>query len=110
MNWFGQNRWLGTFLIVFGIVTIGALYFLFSAKGNSDGALAKFQESVTEKNRLERLDPFPSEANHRKMKMHLENYTAALNKLKEELKTRVPVELPSIENPSLKFPYATSCT
>src|SRR5205085_1542097 len=37
-----------------------------------------------------RLDPFPSEANHRKMKMHLENYTAALNKLKEELKARVP--------------------
>src|SRR5690242_19603135 len=98
MNWFGQNRWLGTFLIVFGIVTIGALYFLFSAKGNSDGALAKFQESVTEKNRLERLDPFPSEANHRKMKMHLENYTAALNKLKEELKTRVPIPAPLAPN------------
>ena len=98
MNWFGQNRWLGTFLIVFGIATIGALYFLFSAKGNSNEALTKFQEAVTEKTRLERLDPFPSEANHRKMKLHLENYGVALNKLKEELKTRVPSPPPLAPN------------
>src|SRR5438045_2645232 len=90
MNLFGQNRWLGTFLIVFAIATIGALYFLFSARSSSNDVLAKFQEAVTEKNRLERLDPFPSEANHRKMKMHLENYIAAVNKLKEELKSRLP--------------------
>jgi hypothetical protein len=98
MNWFGQNRWLGTFLIVFGIATIGALYFLFSARSSSDEALAKFQEQATEKNRLERLDPFPSEANNRKMKMHLENYTAALNKLKEELKARAPNPSPLAPN------------
>jgi hypothetical protein len=98
MNWFGQNRWLGTFLIVFGIATIGALYFLFSARGSSNEALTKFQEAVTEKNRLERLDPFPSEANLRKMKMHLENYAASLNKLKEELKGRVPNPPPLAPN------------
>jgi hypothetical protein len=98
MNWFGQNRWLGTFLVVFGIATMGALYFLFSAKSSSNEALTKFQEAVTEKSRLERLDPFPSEANHRKMKMHLENYTAALNRLKEELKARVPNPPPLAPN------------
>ena len=98
MNWFGQNRWLGTFLVVFGIATIGALYFLFSARSTANQALTKFQEAVTEKNRLERLDPFPSEANHRKMKMHLENYAAALNKLKEELKARVPNPPPLAPN------------
>src|ERR1044071_5793152 len=98
MNWFGQNRWLGTLLIVFAIATIGALYFLFSAKSNSNDAQAKFQEAVTEKNRLERLDPFPNEANHRKMKMHLENYTAALTKLKDELKARVPNPPPLAPN------------
>jgi len=90
MNWFGQNRWLGTFLVVFAVATIAAIYFLFSAKSSSADALAKFQEAQNEKNRLERLDPFPSEANFRKMKLHLDAYTASLNKLKEELKTRVP--------------------
>jgi hypothetical protein len=98
MNWFNQNRWLGTFLAVFGIATIAALYFLFSAKSSSDDALAKFQEAANEKGRLERLDPFPREANHRKMKLHLENYTTALNKLKEELKIRVPNPPPLAPN------------
>lgn len=98
MNWFGQNRWLGTFLIVFGIATIAAACFVFSAKSSKDDAVAKFQEAMNEKNRLERLDPFPNEANHRKMKMHLENYAAALNKLKEELKARVPNPPPLAPN------------
>src|SRR5947208_2186203 len=98
MNWFGQNRWLGTFLIVIIVVTGGALYFLFSAKSNSDQAVARFQEAVTEKNRLERLDPFPSEANFRKMKLHLENYTSSLDKLKEQLKARVPSPTPLAAN------------
>jgi hypothetical protein len=66
-----------------------AVYFLFSAKSNSDEALARFNEAAAERVRLERLDPFPSEANYKKMKVHLENYSAALDKLKSELKTRV---------------------
>ena len=98
MNWFSQNRWLGTFLIVFGLLVAGALYFLFSARSSANEALARFQETVSEKNRLERLDPFPSEANFRKMKLHLENYAATLNKQKEELKTRVPPPSPLAPN------------
>lgn len=98
MNWFRQNRWLGTFLIVVGVLTIGALYFLISARSQSNEALARFQEAVNEKNRLETLDPFPSEANFRKMKLHLENYSAALNKLKEDLKTRIPSPAPLAPN------------
>lgn len=98
MNWFNQNRWLGTFLVVFGLALVGALYFLFSARSSSNEALARFQETVTEMNRLERLDPFPSEANFRKMKLHLENYGAALTKLKEELKARVPPPPPLAPN------------
>lgn len=98
MNWFSQNRWLGTFLIGFGVALIAALYFLFSAKSSSNEAQVRFQEAITEKNRLERLDPFPSEANFRKMKQHLENYGATLNKLKEELKARVPSPPPLAPN------------
>ncbi len=89
MNWFQQNRWLGTFLIVSGISTLLAGYFLLSAKNSSDEALVRFNEAAAERSRLERLDPFPSEVNYRKMKSHLENYGAALDKVKEELKTRV---------------------
>src|SRR2546430_8384878 len=76
MNWFRQNRWLGTFLIVFGICTLIAGYFFLSAKSSSDEAFSRFNESAAERSRLERLDPFPSEANYRKMKVHLENYSA----------------------------------
>ena len=98
MNWFERNRWLGVFLIIFGLAALAALVFLFSAKSHSDEALGRFQQAIGEKNRLERLDPFPSEANYRKMKLHLENYAASLDKLKQELKTRVPDPPPLAPN------------
>ena len=98
MNWFHQNRWLGTFLVVVSLLTIGAVYFLFSARGKSAEALERFQQATNEKNRLEALDPFPSEANFRKMKLHLENYTTSLSKLKEELRARVPNPPPLAPN------------
>jgi hypothetical protein len=89
MNWFQQNRWLGTFLIVFAVCTLGAIYFVYSAKSSADDALARFNEAAAERTRLERLDPFPTEANFKKMQVHLQNYNSALDKLKEDLKTRV---------------------
>jgi hypothetical protein len=89
MNWFQQNRWLGTFLIVFGVCLLIAGYFFFSTKSGYDDAFARFNEAATERSRLERLDPFPSEANYKKMQAHVASYGAALDKLKEELKTRV---------------------
>lgn len=89
MNWFHENRWLGTFLIALAVATLGAGYFLWSAKGSADDALAQFNEAAAERGRLERLDPFPNEANYRKMKVYIENYASSLEKLKEDLKTRV---------------------
>jgi hypothetical protein len=87
MNWFQQNRWLGTFLVVFGIcgLTSGTLFLL--AWSNWTSARSMFGAAAAERSRLERLDPFPNDANYRKMKVLLENYSAALDKLKEELKT-----------------------
>jgi hypothetical protein len=89
MNWFQQNRWLGTFLVVFGISVLiaGVLFFLAMGKWNS--ARSAFDTAAAERSRLERLDPFPNDANYRKMKLLLKNYSAALDKLKEELKTEV---------------------
>jgi len=89
VKWFEQNRWLGGFLVILAVATLAALYFLFHARSQAGEATARFQETVTEKNRLERLDPFPSETNNRIMKLHLENYSTALDKLKQELKNRV---------------------
>ena len=88
-NWFRENRWLGVFVLVTGVCTLAALWFLFSEKGAADDAAAQFNSAADERNRLERLDPFPSQANFRKMKVHFDNYTASLEKLKENLKTHV---------------------
>ena len=89
MNWFRANRFLGTFLIVVGVCTLGALWFLISAKSDWDDAVTGFNQTVAELNRLERLAPYPSGENLRKMKAHADQYGVALAKLKNELKTRV---------------------
>lgn len=88
MNWFRENRFLGTFFIAFGAALLLALWFFFSAKNDWDEASTRFRNTATELNRLERLAPYPSADNLRKMKVHAEDYSAALTKLKEELKIR----------------------
>jgi hypothetical protein len=89
MTWFQQNRWLGTFLIVVGVCVLIAGYLLLSAKSAHQAALARFNDVAAEKNRLEGLDPFPNEASYKKLQVHVANYGVALDKFKEELKTRV---------------------
>lgn len=89
MNWFRENRFLGGFLVTFGVCLLAALWFLFSAKSDWDEATARFTNASTELNRLERLSPYPSTDNLRKMKAHVEDYSSALAKLKDELKVRV---------------------
>lgn len=94
MNWFRANRFLGTFLLMAGIAVIAALAFLFMARSNWNDAATRFDTDVAELGRLQRLNPFPSEDNLRKMKVHAEDYAAAVAKLKEDLKTRV---LPAVQ-------------
>jgi hypothetical protein len=89
VNWFQQNRWLGTFLIVFGAVALLSVFVLWQTHTRFVDANARFAASLNEKSRLERLDPFPNDANYEKMKEHLENYNVALTKIKEEMKTRM---------------------
>ena len=98
MNWFHQNRWLGTFLIAFGAAILLSLIFLWMAQSDFDEANARLNEAASERSRLERLDPFPSEANYRKMKVHLENYGASVDKFKEELKTHALAAAPLAPN------------
>lgn len=89
MNWFRANRWLGTFLIVFGVCAFAALYFLFTAKTAFEAATTQLNEAINDRTRLERLKPFPNEANYQKMKQGIASYGEALNKLKQELKAQV---------------------
>jgi len=89
MNWFRENRFLGSFLIIFGGCVLGGAVFMFSAKNDWDDAALRFHETAAELNRLERLAPYPSGENLRKVKAHADDYATALARLKDDLKTRV---------------------
>ncbi len=89
MIWFRQNRFLGTFLVAFGVASIGALIFLWLARSGFAEARSRFDQTASELNRLQHLTPFPNETNLRKLKTQADDYAAELNKAKEQLKPRV---------------------
>ena len=92
MKWFQQNRALGTLLIVSGVcILLGGtlLYWRWSVWSD---AKKTFDQATAERNRLQRLEPFPNDANYRKLQGYLETYKAALDKFKEELRTEVAPE------------------
>src|SRR5438094_9992538 len=98
MKWFQQNRALGTLLIVSGVcVLLGAalLYWRWSVWGE---AKQTFDQAATERNRLQGLNPFPNDANYRKLQGYLERYNAALDKFKEELNAEVAPAPPLAPN------------
>ena len=98
MKWFQQNRWLGTFLIIFGICVLFAGFLLYWTRGNWSDARQAFDKTAAERSRLQRLDPFPNDANYGKLKVLLENYSVALDKFKEELKKEAVPETPLAPN------------
>jgi hypothetical protein len=98
MNWLRKNRFLGAFLIVLGVCTVCAVWFLFSAKSDWDDAAIRFRQTAAELNRLERLAPYPSGENLRKMKAHVDDYTAALARLQDELKPHLSSPAPMAPN------------
>jgi hypothetical protein len=89
MSWFRQNRWLGWFLILFGVATLASLVFVWRARGAYADASARFDTAARERNRLQALDPFPSDTNYEKMKVYFDDYTAGIGQMKEDLKTRM---------------------
>ena len=94
MKWFQQNRALGTILLASGIcILLGAalLYWRWSVWSE---AKQTFDQATAERTRLLSLDPFPNDANYRKLQVYLERYSAALDKFKEELKAEVAPEPP----------------
>ena len=86
MKWFQENRWLGMFLIVVGMCVLFAAILLYWTRAKWNDARQAFDTAAAERSRLQGLDPFPNDANYRKLKVHLENYSSALDQFKEELK------------------------
>jgi hypothetical protein len=98
MKWFQQNRALGTLLIVSaGCILLGSalLYWRWSVWS---AAKQTFDQATAERNRLQALDPFPNDANYRKLQGYLERYNAALDKFKGELKAEVAANPPLAPN------------
>jgi hypothetical protein len=98
MKWFQQNRALGILLIVSGVcVLLGAalLYWRWSVWSD---AKQTFDQATAERNRLQGLNPFPNDANYRKLQGYLERYNAALDKFKDELKADVAPDPPLAPN------------
>jgi len=89
MKWFQQNRALATLLIVFGICALFAGIILYWRWASWRDARQTFAQAAGERSRLEHLDPFPNDANYRKLQGYLDRYSAALDKFKEELKQDV---------------------
>jgi hypothetical protein len=95
MNWFRENRFIGLFLFLAGAGTVAAGWFLLSAGRDWADAVGRFDLAAAELNRLERLAPFPSDENLRKMKADAKDYAGALERLQSELRTHA-VPLPSM--------------
>jgi hypothetical protein len=98
MKWFQHNRALGTLLVVSGAcILLGAalLYWRWSVWSD---AKQTFDQAAAERNRLQNLDPFPNDANYRKLQGLLERYSAALEKFKDELKEEEAPDPPLAPN------------
>src|SRR5919198_5855896 len=98
MKWFQQNRALGNLLIVAAsCILLGAalLYWRWSVWS---AAKQTFDQATAERNRLQALDPFPNDANYRKLQGYLERYNAALDKFKDELRAEVAANPPLAPN------------
>lgn len=98
MSWFQQNRFLGTFLIVFAVATLAAAVFLWKAKSGFEEARVQFDQNAGELSRLQRLTPFPTDTNLKKVRTQAQDYAAELNKLRDELKTHMLPVVPMAPN------------
>jgi hypothetical protein len=98
MKWFQQNRVFGAFLIGFAICALLAGALLYWRWSIWSDVRQTFDKAAAERNRLLHLDPFPNNANYRKLQGYLDQYSAALDKFKEALKAEVAPAPPLAPN------------
>ena len=96
MNWFQQNRFLGSFLAALALTTLLAGYFLLHEKSAADDQETRLETTINELTGLRRSRPFPSEENLEKTKAQTDTYRSSLLALENELKARtlpiVPIQ------------------
>jgi hypothetical protein len=95
MKWFQQNRAFGMLLIGFAICALLAGALLYWRLTIWSDARQIFDRAAAERIRLLHLDPFPNDANYRKLQGYLETYSSALDKFKQALKAEV-ASVPSL--------------
>ena len=98
MKWFQQNRALGTFLLAAGIGFLLCAVLLYWRWSVWSDAKQTFDQATAERNRLQGLNPFPDNANYKKLQGFLEKYNAALDKFKDDLKSDVAPDPPLAPN------------
>src|SRR5437764_4874327 len=98
MNWFRENPFWSAFIAIAGSALLLAAGLLWWTKGSYEDAITKYRDSASEQIRLESGNPYPSAANAGKMKTYLDDYKAALEKLKTELKAHMLTESPLAPN------------
>ena len=98
MKWFQQNRVLVTSLAIPGFCILLGAALLFWRWSTWRDAKQTFDQATAERNRLQRLDPFPNDPNYRRLQGYLEKYSAALDKFKKELEAEVAPEPPLAPN------------
>ena len=86
------------FLIACAICVVLAAVLLYWTRSKWSEARQAFDKAAAERSRLQHLDPFPNDANYGKLKVHLDSYSAALDKFKEELKKEVAPAPPLAPN------------
>jgi hypothetical protein len=94
MKWFQQNRALGILLIVSGVCILLSGALLYWRWSVWTDAKQTFDQATAERNRLQGLNPYPDNANYKKLQGFLEKYNAALEKFKDDLKAEVAPDLP----------------
>jgi hypothetical protein len=89
MNWFRQNRFLGSFLAALVFATLLSVYFLLHEKSAADDAQARLETTINELTRLRGSRPFPNQENLRKTRAQTDKYRSSLLALEKELKNRM---------------------
>jgi hypothetical protein len=88
MNWLDRNKYCRSFLFTVGAATLIASVLLVYARTGFNRASERLRATATELKRLQDLNPFPNETNLRTLSKHVAEYRMALDKIKEELRTR----------------------
>jgi hypothetical protein len=93
MDWIKQNKFLAGFLAFLAVVG-GAFGFLtYTAKGKYDQAVDAYQSKAQELKTLQNQQPYPSEANVKKMLDAQKAHQAAIDSLQKELaKAQIPLK------------------